>query len=69
MKAYLATTGSLFGLISLAHVARTISEWSRFRTDPWFALEGPGLGLVTGALCLWAARLLFRRGLSGRGPA
>ena len=55
MKAYLATTGSLFGLIALAHLLRTISEWSRFRTDPWFALEGPGLGLVCGALCAWAA--------------
>jgi hypothetical protein len=58
MKAYLITTGSLFGVIALAHLARTIVEWSRLATDPWFVLEGPTLGVVAGALSFWAWRLL-----------
>jgi hypothetical protein len=63
-RAYLIVTGSLFALIALAHLARTIAEWRRFKTDPWFALEGPGLGVVCGALAFWAWRLLraSRRG-------
>ena len=60
MKAYLITTGSIFGLIALAHLARTIAESQRLAADPWFYLEGPGLGLVAAALSLWAWRLLWR---------
>jgi hypothetical protein len=58
VKAYLITTGALFGLIAGAHLLRTFAEWSRFATDPWFYLEGPGLGLVAAVLSLWAWRLL-----------
>ena len=58
MKAYLITTGILFGLLAVAHVVRTIMEWSRLATDPGFIVEGPGIGLVAAALCFWAWRLL-----------
>lgn len=57
MKAYLITTGAVFGLITLAHVLRIIAEGRHLMTDPWFVL----LTLVTGALCLWACRLLTTR--------
>jgi hypothetical protein len=60
LKAYLVTTGTIFGLIALAHVARTIAESQRLGADPWFYLEGPGLGLIAAALSLWALRLLWR---------
>jgi hypothetical protein len=60
MKAYLIITGTLFALLALAHLWRTIVEWSRLTADPWFILEGPGIGLIALALCLWAWRL-FRR--------
>jgi hypothetical protein len=60
LKAYLITTGSSFGLIALAHLAGTIAESQRLASDPWFYLEGPGLGLVAAALGLWAWRLLWR---------
>ena len=30
MKAYLLTTGALFGLITIAHILRIIVEWPRF---------------------------------------
>jgi hypothetical protein len=57
-RLYLIVTGGLFALIALAHFARTVAEWRRFAEDPWFVLEGPGLGVITGALAIWAWRLL-----------
>jgi hypothetical protein len=41
----------------LAHFLRTIAERSRLATDPWFLLEGPGIGIAALALCFWAWRL------------
>jgi hypothetical protein len=58
MKAYLVTTGALFALLALAHLLRTIGEWSRLTHDPGFIVQGPGIGLLAGALCFWAFRLL-----------
>lgn len=58
MKAYLLTTGGLFALLALAHLARTIAESSRLRSDPGFIVEGPGLGLLAAAIAIWAWRLL-----------
>jgi hypothetical protein len=58
MNAYLITTGTLFALLALAHLLRTIVEWPRLATDPWFILQGPGIGLIAAALCFWAWRLL-----------
>jgi len=58
MKAYLITTGMLFGVLASAHLLRTIGEWSRLATDPWFVLEGPTIGIAAGALSFWAWRLL-----------
>jgi hypothetical protein len=58
MRPYLITTGLLFTLVAGAHLLRTLAEWSRLGTDPWFILEGPGLGVLAGVLGLWAWRLL-----------
>ncbi|MEP6922262.1 MAG: hypothetical protein ABI967_14140 [bacterium] len=60
MRAYLITTGSIFALLALAHVARTIAEWPRLATDREFLLEGPGIGLIAAAICVWACFLLRR---------
>jgi hypothetical protein len=57
MKAYLMTTGGLFALLAVAHVARSLAEWQRFAQDPWFILEGPVIGVVAGAIAFWAWRL------------
>lgn len=54
MKAYLITTGGVFGLIVLAHLWRIADEWPRLATDPGYLL----LTAVAAALCLWAWRLL-----------
>jgi hypothetical protein len=60
MKAYLITTGTLCGILALAHIARTVAELRRLTTDVGFLLEGPGIGIVAGALSVWAWRLLRR---------
>jgi hypothetical protein len=60
MKAYLITTGSVFALLALAHLLRTVAEWSRLATDRWFVLEGPGIGVAAAALACWAGCLLRR---------
>ena len=53
MKAYVITTGAVFGLITAAHFWRIYLE-PHLAKDPWFAL----LTVATGVLCLWAWRLL-----------
>jgi hypothetical protein len=58
MKAYLLITGTLFALVALAHLLRTVMEWQRLAGDPLFVLQGPVLGVVAGVLCFWAWRLL-----------
>jgi hypothetical protein len=60
VKAYLITTGILFGVLALAHLVLTIAEWSRLAAEPGFAVQGPGIGLVAVALCLWAWLLHWR---------
>ena len=58
MRAYLITTAVIFSLLTLAHVLRTVAEWSRLRSDLGFLIEGPGIGLIAAALAFWAWRLL-----------
>lgn len=60
MKAYLGTTGTLWGLLAGAHILRTFAEWGRVRSDPGFFVEVPGIGLVAAGLCVWAWRLFAR---------
>jgi hypothetical protein len=59
MKAYVTTSGSIFGLVTLAHVLRMFAEGSHVLHDPWFVV----LTLVSAGLCGWAVRLL---GLTAR---
>ena len=54
MKAYLMTTGTVFGLITLAHILRVIEEGRHLTTEPWFVL----LTVATAVMCGWAWRLL-----------
>ena len=56
MKAYLITTGTVFGLITAAHIWRAIAEGPRMAKDPVFIL----LTFLTAGLCIWACRLLLR---------
>ncbi len=56
MKAYLITTGTIFGLITIAHVLRMFAEGVHQATDPVFLL----LTFVAAGLSFWAWRLLWR---------
>jgi hypothetical protein len=53
MKAYVMTTGSVFGLLVVVHVWRVVEEGHLAR-DPMFILTTA----VAAALCLWAWRLV-----------
>jgi hypothetical protein len=56
MKAYVITTGAVFGLLALAHVARVFEEGPQLMTSvPWVLITVAAAGL-----CLWACRLLWR---------
>ena len=54
MRAYVMTTGAVFGLLTLAHLWRIMEEGLRLATNPWYAL----ITVAAGALCLWAWRLV-----------
>ena len=56
MKAYLITTVTLFGLITLAHVARIAAEGSHLATDPVFVC----LTSLAAGICVWGFALLRR---------
>jgi hypothetical protein len=58
MKAYLITSGASFGLHSLMHLLRTIENWHRLASDPWFVLGTAAEAVITAVLSLWAWRLL-----------
>lgn len=54
MKAYVTTTGIIFGLLTGAHVWRVFQEGPHLATDPGYVL----ITLLSAALCLWSWRLL-----------
>jgi uncharacterized membrane protein len=53
MKAYVITTGVVFGLLTLAHLWRIIVE-RHLATDPIFIL----ITIIAASLCVWAWRVL-----------
>jgi hypothetical protein len=59
MKAYIITTGAIFGLITLAHFWR-IAEEPHLAKDPFFLV----LTVAAAALCVWAWRVLRRLSVS-----
>jgi len=61
MKAYLIITGSMFGLLGLWHVWIAFQERGKLITNPGEFAAMLGLGLVAGALSVWAWSLLRRR--------
>jgi hypothetical protein len=56
MKAYLITTGAIFGMITLAHIWRIVVESSLLAREPWFM----ALTLLSAAMFIWAMLLLRR---------
>ena len=58
MKAYLLTTGTIFGLFAAGHVVELIAEWRPPASDPWFIIGISLIIVVSAAFCVWAFRLL-----------
>jgi hypothetical protein len=52
MKAYVITTGTIFGLITLAHFWR-IAQEPHLARDPFFIV----LTVAAAALCVWSWRV------------
>jgi hypothetical protein len=61
MKAYLVTTGGVFGLIAILHLVRAIEERDLLATRPGYFLSMAALGAVAAGLSVWAWRLLLQR--------
>jgi hypothetical protein len=57
MKAYIITTGVIFGLVAVAHVLRVIQEGLGLLKNPWFIFTT----LISVGICLWAWRVLRSR--------
>jgi hypothetical protein len=53
MKAYVTTTGSLFALVFVAHIARAFAEGPSTIKDPIFVVTT----IVATAMVIWAWRL------------
>jgi len=62
VKTYLLTTGTIFGLFAAGHLAELVVEWRPPASDPWFMVGMALIILVSGALCIWAFRLLKATG-------
>ena len=60
MRAYIATTGVLFVLLTVTHVVRAFQE-THLARDPWFLL----VTVLSAALAVWALRI-YRRAAPGR---
>jgi hypothetical protein len=54
MRAYVMTTGAVFGLLVVAHIWRAIEEGAALVKDPFYIV----ITIVAAALCLWAWRVL-----------
>jgi xanthine/uracil permease len=65
MKPFLIVVGTVFGLIVVAHLARTVVEPQMAR-DPWFWF----LTILAAGMSAWAWRLLWTsRASKGSGAA
>jgi len=57
MRAYVITTGVIFGLLVVVHVWRVIVEGTQMLRDPWwFLITG-----LAAALCVWAFTIARRK--------
>jgi len=62
VKAYLTTTGTIFGLFAAGHVFELAAEWRPPASHPWFIIGVALIIVVSGALSWWAFRLLKAMG-------
>jgi hypothetical protein len=58
MRAYLLTTGTLFGLLTIVHIWRIAAESLSVMKDPFFL----AMTIASAGLCVWGFRLLRTAG-------
>jgi len=58
MKGYLATTGTIFGLIAVMHGVKYFADRANLSTHPVEYLSMSALGILAAALSFWAWWLL-----------
>lgn len=56
MKAYVITTGVVFGLLTVAHLLRIVTENPHLATNPAYIL----ITVASAVLCVWAIYVLTR---------
>ena len=56
LKAYVTTTGVIFGLLTLVHLWRILAESRALARDPFYLL----ITACSAALCFWAWRVSRR---------
>ena len=56
MKSYLLTTGAIFGLLVVSHVARVVVEGTYLVREPIFVLTT----IASGAVFIWAIMLFVK---------
>ncbi len=61
VRTYLLTTGILFGLLTIVHVWRVVSESASLARDPWYVL----ITAIAAAFCVWALALYRRTAQTG----
>lgn len=57
MKAYLATTGVVFAILTVLHIWRMVAEGGGPGRDPWFLF----ISVVAAGFTVWSAMLLMRQ--------
>ena len=60
MKAYVGTTGVIFAVVTILHLARSRELSHEIATEPWSVAAFALLTLLTAALSVWAWRLFSR---------
>ena len=68
MRAYLLTTGGIFGVITVLHLWRAVAEWPHAGAGPSFLVVWAALILAPAALTWWAWRLWRARPAGGGQP-
>ncbi len=62
MRAYFGTTGVVFTLVTLLHLARTPQVIREAQTEPWSTTIYTALTVLAAALAVWAWRMYRRAG-------
>jgi hypothetical protein len=56
VKAYVITTGAVFGLLTIAHLVRMFAEEGHLAREPEYLV----ITALSASLCLWAVYVLRR---------